>query len=104
MVSLSIDNKTIRAPEGSNLLQVARLNGINIPGLCFHRKLTPTGACRLCLVKTEGVRGLVTSCTVTVAEGMKVTAFDKELEDTRRFLLNYLLYEHNDSHDGTYPD
>src|SRR5690606_41177997 len=26
------------------------------------------------------------------------------LEDTRRFLLNYLLYEHNDSYDGTYPD
>ncbi len=104
MVSITIDDKTIHAPDGSNLLSVARLNGIDIPGLCYHRKLTPTGACRLCLVKIEGFRGLVTSCTVTVTEGMKVTAFDQELEDTRRFLLNYLLYEHNDSYDGTYPD
>ncbi len=104
MVSITIDDKTIHAPDGSNLLSVARLNGIDIPGLCYHRKLTPTGACRLCLVKIEGVRGLVTSCTVTVTDGMKVTAFDQELEDTRRFLLNYLLYEHNDSYDGTYPD
>ncbi len=104
MVSFTIDDKTIHAPDGSNLLSVARLNGIDIPGLCYHRKLTPTGACRLCLVKIEGVRGLVTSCTVTVTEGMKVTAFDQELEDTRRFLLNYLLYEHNDTYDGTYPD
>ena len=104
MVSFIIDDKTIHAPDGSNLLYVARLNGINIPGLCYHRKLTPTGACRLCLVKIEGVRGLITSCTVTVIEGMKVTSFDQELEDTRRFLLNYLLYEHNDAYDGTYPD
>ena len=104
MVSFTIDDKTIHAPDGSNLLSVARLNGIDIPGLCYHRKLTPTGACRLCLVKIDGVRGFVTSCTVTVTEGMKVTAFDQELEDTRRFLLNYLLYEHNDSYDGTYPD
>jgi formate dehydrogenase alpha subunit len=83
---------------------VARENGINIPGLCFHHKLTPTGACRLCLVKIEGMRGLVASCTVKVSEGLMVTAYDEELEDTRKFLLDYLLSEHNDSFDGTYPD
>lgn len=104
MVTLTIDNKTIEAPDGANLLQVARNNGIQIPGLCYHHKLSPTGACRLCVVKVEGMRGLVASCTVKVTEGMKVTAFDEELEDTRRLLLNYLLYEHNDSYDGTYPD
>ena len=104
MVSFTIDNKTVCAPDGSNLLEAARSNGIDIPGLCYHRKLTPTGACRLCLVKIEGVKGMVTSCTVTVSEGMKVTAFDREIEETRMFLLNYLLYEHNDTWDGTYPD
>jgi len=104
MATIIIDNKTINAPEGANLLQVARENGINIPGLCFHHKLTPTGACRLCLVKIEGTRGLVASCTVQVSEGLKVTAYDEELEDTRKFLLDYLLSEHNDSFDGTYPD
>lgn len=104
MVTLTIDNKTIQAPEGSNLLEVMRNNDIPVPGLCYHRKLTPTGACRLCLVKIEGMRGLVASCTVAVAEGMKVTAFDQELEDMRRFILNYLLYEHNDSYDYTYND
>ncbi len=104
MVTLTIDNKTINAPDGSNLLDVARSNGIDIPGLCYHSRLTPTGACRLCVVKIEGMRGLITSCTVKVTEGMKVTAFDEELEGTRVLLLNYLLYEHNDSCDGTYTD
>lgn len=104
MVTFTIDNKTVRAPAGSNLLEAARQNGISIPGLCYHRKLTPTGACRLCLVKIEGIRGLTTSCTVKVAEGMKVIAFDSEIEETRRFLLNYLLYEYSHHYDGTYPD
>lgn len=104
MVTITIDNKPIKAPAGANLLEVARSNGFAVPGLCYHRKLTPTGACRLCLVKIEGMRGLVTSCTVKVTEGMKVTAFDDEIENTRRLLLNYLLYEHNDTYDGTYPD
>ena len=104
MITLTIDGKSISAPAGANLLQVARDNGFNIPGLCYHRKLTPTGACRLCLVKIEGMRGLVASCTVKVTDGMTVTAFDEELEDTRRFLVDYLLSEHNDSYDGSYPD
>ena len=104
MVTITIDNKTILAPEGANLLELARQNGVDIPGLCYHRKLSPTGACRLCLVKIEGMRGLITACTVKVTDGMKVIAFDRELEDARRFLLNCLLYEHNDAYDGTYPD
>jgi len=104
MVTITIDNKTIHAPEGANLLQVARDSGFNIPGLCYHQKLTPTGACRLCLVKIEGMRGLVASCSVKVTEGLKVTAFDEELEQTRKFLIDYLLSEHDESFDGTYPD
>ncbi|MHC1702388.1 MAG: formate dehydrogenase subunit alpha [Tenuifilaceae bacterium] len=103
-VTINIDGKQIVAQKGQNLLQVARSNGINIPGLCFHHKLSPTGACRLCLVKVEGIRGLTTSCTIKVDEGLVVTAFDQELEDTRKFLLDYLLSEHNEYYDNTYSD
>jgi len=53
-VSVNIDGKIIRSAEGANLLHTARENGIDIPGLCYHRKLTPTGACRLCVVKIRG--------------------------------------------------
>jgi len=103
-VKIYIDGKEILATEGANLLHEARLNGFNIPGLCYHHKISPTGACRLCLVKIEGQRGMVASCSVKVAEGMKITAFDQELEDTRRFLLDYLLSEQNIDYDYTYHD
>jgi formate dehydrogenase alpha subunit len=104
MISLTIDGKTITAPEGANLLQVARDHGFNIPGLCYHHKLTPTGACRLCLVKIGQNPSLITACTTPVSEGMVVTAFDKDTEEARRFLIDYLLAEHNMHDDGTYTD
>lgn len=103
-ISIRIDGKQIETVEGANLLQVARDNGIIIPGLCYHKKLTPTGACRLCVTKINGQKGLVMSCTVSVTDGMEVTAFDTEIEETRKHTLDYLLAEHNESNDGTYKD
>jgi formate dehydrogenase alpha subunit len=103
-VNLSIDNQKIQAPEGANLLQVAKDHGIAIPHLCYHKKLTPTGACRLCVVKIKDMRGLIASCTIKVEDGMEVTAFDNELEEARKYLLDYLLAEHDDSFDGSYHD
>ena len=103
-IHLTIDGKDIRAQKDANLLQVARDNGIDIPGLCYHKKISPTGACRLCVVRIEGVRGLVMACTVSVEEGMKITAFDDELEELRKHTVDYLLAEHNDEYDGSYFD
>lgn len=103
-VEITIDGKPVKAEPGSNLLKVARDNGFNIPGLCYHHKLTPTGACRLCLVKINDNPSLVTACTTIVQQDMKVTAFDGELEEARKFLLDYLLAEHNMDDDGSYSD
>ena len=103
-VRITIDGRQIEAENGANLLQLAKDNGIQIPSLCYHRKLTPTGACRLCLVKIKGMNGLIASCTVQIKEGMEVIAFDQELEATRRYLLDYLLAEHNEANDDTHTD
>ncbi|HAE23263.1 MAG TPA: formate dehydrogenase subunit alpha, partial [Spirochaetaceae bacterium] len=103
-LSLNIDGKTVRAKRGTLLIQAAREAGFDIPSLCWHRKLSPTGACRLCIVKVEGMRGLVTSCSTAVEEGMKVIAFDEELEDERRFLLASLMTEADVGSDGSHRD
>jgi formate dehydrogenase alpha subunit len=78
--------------------------GIDIPHLCYHPKLSPTGACRLCIVKIKGQKGLVMACTVEVEEGMKVATSDEEIENARRQTLEYLLAEHDESYDHTYRD
>ncbi len=103
-ITIKIDGKEINARAGENLLEVARQHNIQIPSLCYHRKLSPTGACRLCITKVKNMPGLVAACTVTVEDGMEVTAFDAELEETRRYLLDYLLSEHNEASDSSYGD
>lgn len=103
-VTIQIDGQSITARGGSNLLEVARQHHIRIPSLCFHSKLTPTGACRLCVIKIEGTSGFTAACTVNVTDGMKVTAFDEELETARKYLLECLLSEHNESLDQSYDD
>jgi formate dehydrogenase alpha subunit len=103
-VQIIIDGKKLQAIEGDNLLKAARELGVEIPGLCFHPRISPTGACRLCCVKVEGMRGMVMACTLTVKEGMIVTAFDAELESLRKINIDYLLSEHRDEKDDSYND
>ena len=49
-VHLVIDDKPIIVPEGTNIFQAALDNGIYVPGLCYHPKLSQFGGCRLCMV------------------------------------------------------
>ncbi|MCP5050949.1 MAG: molybdopterin-dependent oxidoreductase, partial [bacterium] len=104
LVTLTIDGKKITAPEGANLIRVARDNGIDIPGLCYHSRVTPTGACRLCITRIKGTGEHSAACTTNVKEGMEVTAFDPELEMLRKSILDLLLSEHNEADDGSYDD
>ena len=94
-VSIEVDGRRIEAQAGDNLLGICRNNGIDIPGLCYHPRLSVTGGCRLCVVKVDGRHGMVPACTLEVEQGMSIVAFDDELETARRFLIDLLLSEHN---------
>ena len=95
-ISLFIDGKAIDAKQGETLLEAAINNDIDIPNLCYNKKVSHTAACRLCIVKIEGRPGGIPSCTTLVEEGMKITAFDDELESVRRTTLDMVLSNHND--------
>ncbi len=72
-VSLTIDGKKIKAPEGQKVLWAALDNDIYIPNLCAHREtLAPDASCRLCWVEIEGRSKPVTACTEAVEPGMVV--------------------------------
>lgn len=93
-VTLTINDKQITAPEGSTILEAARLAGIEIPTLCHHPDLTNVGACRLCVVDVEGMRGLQTACTTPVASDMVVDTDNDIVRATRKFTLEMLISEH----------
>lgn len=94
-VTLNIDGKEILAEEGSNLLEVARQNGIPIPSLCHDPRLEPFGACRQCLVEIDGSRGAVQACGAKVQEGMIVRTSTPNIIGLRRLGLELLISDHS---------
>ncbi len=99
MITLTIDSKKIEVEEGSTLLQAAEKLGIQIPTLCYHKSLSPYGACRLCLVEIEGPRGSViqASCVYPAQEGLVVRTDTERVLKTRRIMIELLLARCPDS-------
>ena len=62
-ISLTIDGRPVTVPAGGTVLDAARAAGVYVPTLCDDAGLEPWGACRMCIVEIEGLRGLPTSCT-----------------------------------------
>jgi len=94
MVTLTIDEKNVTVEEGATILKAAEKLGIEIPTFCFHDKLEPVGACRLCLVEVERMPKLQVACATLVSEGMVVKTNTPEVKKARKGVLEFLLINH----------
>jgi coenzyme F420-reducing hydrogenase beta subunit len=93
-ITLKIDDKEVKVKEGTTVLDAAKSVGIEIPTLCYHKALSPFGACRICSVEIVDKRGrkrLVTSCNYPVEEGLLVYTNSDRAIKTRKTLLELLL-------------
>ncbi|HVN54866.1 MAG TPA: molybdopterin-dependent oxidoreductase [Anaerolineaceae bacterium] len=95
MVNITIDDKKIEVPDGTTVLQAARMADIHIPTLCNHPHLTPYGGCRMCLVEVEGARTLQPSCTLPAGNNMVVHTDTPKTREARKFVLTLLFSERN---------
>jgi NADPH-dependent glutamate synthase beta subunit-like oxidoreductase len=93
-IALNIDGHELKTEKGKTVLQAALDAGIYIPHLCYHPDLTPFGACRLCVVEIEGMRGIPTACTTPAAEGMVVTTRTPQVDRIRRLAMELMLAGH----------
>ena len=94
MVNLKINNIPVTCPEGSTILEAARLAHIEIPTLCFLKNVACVGSCRMCLVEATGARGLVAACVYPVSEGMEVQTNTPKCRKSRKVTLELLLSKH----------
>ena len=92
-VTLMINDTETTVEEGTSLLEAARGAKAFVPSLCYNRKLTPFGACRLCLVEIiKGGRSkLVASCVYPVEEGLQVKTDSEPVLQFRKGLMELLL-------------
>ncbi|NLX95146.1 MAG: 4Fe-4S dicluster domain-containing protein [Rhodopirellula sp.] len=95
MIHLSINNVPVEVPDGTTILSAAKSAGMKIPTLCHVEGLQAIGACRVCVVEVEGARNLASSCSMPVAEGMKVFTNTRRVRESRRLVVELLLSEHN---------
>ncbi len=93
-INLTIDGKQVQVMPGMTVLDAAKLAGVYVPTLCFHPDLAPYGACRLCIVEIEKMRGLPTACTTPVTDGMVVKTNTPQIQQFRRGVLELILTEH----------
>ncbi|NMB42096.1 MAG: 2Fe-2S iron-sulfur cluster binding domain-containing protein [Firmicutes bacterium] len=99
VVTLTIDNKEVKAEEGMTVLEAAQSAGIYIPTLCHHEKLETYTACRICMVEVES-RGRVrldTACSHPVANDMVVKTRSEKINKIRKTLLELMLAHAPDS-------
>ncbi len=92
-ITLTIDNKTVKATEGMTIFEAAKNAGINIPTLCHHEKLKPYTACRICTVEIEerGRTTLDTACSCPVENNMVVRTRSENIDNIRKTLLELML-------------
>jgi NADH-quinone oxidoreductase subunit G len=106
MAKVTIDGITIEVPDGTTILQAARMIGGDIvpPTMCYHSKLkTSGGYCRTCIVKVskgseKDPRPMpkpVASCRTTVMDGMEVQNLTSpDLLEARAGVVEFLLLNH----------
>ncbi len=95
MVNLTIDGHAVTVPDGTLVVEAAKTVGIEIPVFCYHHKLEPVGACRMCLVEiAPGPPIAQAGCIRPVADGMVVKTQSTMAVQARADILEMELVNH----------
>jgi NADH-quinone oxidoreductase subunit G len=93
-VTLTINGQPVTARKGTLLVEAAKQIDVEIPIFCYHPKLKPVGACRMCLVQIEKLPRLQTACTTPVGADMIVHTNTPEVIAAQNGVLELLLANH----------
>ncbi len=107
-VKITIDDVEYEVPAGMNLIDAAKMCGVDIPVFCYHPKLGHDGNCRMCLVELALPRKnpqtgemelawfptLQTACTQRTTQGMAIRTTTEKVAEGRRAILEFLLSSH----------
>jgi NADH-quinone oxidoreductase subunit G len=94
MAKVFIDDHEIEVPDGSNMIQAAKLAGIEIPHFCYHPGLGVDGNCRLCLIEIDGVPKPQIACNTFAKDGLKIKTNSERVHELRRAVLEFFFLNH----------
>jgi NADH-quinone oxidoreductase subunit G len=94
MVTLTVEGRRVEVPEGTSMLEAAKVAGVLIPHYCYHPGLPVAGVCRMCLVEVEKAPKLAPACATAVADGQVVHVHSDVAREARQGVLEMLLINH----------
>ena len=97
MINVKINGIAVSVPQGSTVLEAARIAGVEIPTLCFMKEKNEIGACRICMVEVNEGRGfrMVTACVFPCSDGMEVITNSEKVQKSRKTTLELILSTHD---------
>jgi len=95
MAKLRINNIDIEVEDNLTILNAAKKYNINIPTLCNYPDLHINSECRICVVEIEGKKGLVTSCSTPVRDGMVIKTNSPRVLNARKTITELILANHD---------
>ncbi len=101
-VNITINGVPLTVPEGTTILEAARMLNINIPTLCYYEKLgcgvgNKPASCRVCVVEVERRRNLAPACATPITafdEGMVIHTNTQRALKARRTVLELIMSDH----------
>ena len=93
-IDIVLDGKAIQTETGQTILRTAAENGVRIPTLCFHKDLSPSGNCRMCVVEIQGSRTLQAACVTPVVKDMVIQTNSERVIQDRRLTLGLMMANH----------
>ncbi len=94
-IEFFLDGKAVIAEPGQTVMDVAKANGINIPGLCGEKRISKTTSCFVCVVRDKKTGKFLPSCSARPTPGQEIEVTHPDVLEMRRTALNLLLSEHN---------
>ena len=94
MLDIEIDGKQVQVPAGSTIMDAAQIAGSYIPHFCYHKKLSISANCRMCLVQVEKAPKPLPACATPVTGGMKVFTHSDLALAAQKGVMEFLLINH----------
>jgi iron-only hydrogenase group A len=95
-IKLEVNGRTIEAQKGETILTALNRSGLHVPTICSVKDLSPSGACRMCVVEVEGKEHLIPSCSFPVEGPMKIMTHSPRVLQARKTNVELLLSNHPD--------
>lgn len=94
MIEVEVDGKHIAVPDGSKIIDAAKIVDSYVPHFCYHKRLKVVASCRMCLVEVEQVPKLVPACATVVSKGMVIKTKSEKVVKAQQAIMEFLLLNH----------